>query len=115
MIAVLFGGAVALLPIFAEDILQVGSKGFGILRAAPAVGAFLTMLVTAYIPISKNAGLKLLGAIFGFGICIIIFGLSSIFWVLWWKWVCGMGWRGVCRERAPHCPGISQRGFCPSL
>ena len=81
MIAVLFGGAVALLPIFAQDILKVGSEGFGVLRAAPAVGAFLTMFITAYIPISKNAGMKLLAAIFGFGICIIVFGLSSIFWV----------------------------------
>ena len=81
MIAVLFGGAVALLPVFAQDILKVGPEGFGLLRAAPAVGAFLTMLVTAYIPISKNAGLKLLTAIFGFGVCIIVFGLSSIFWI----------------------------------
>lgn len=81
MIAVLFGGAVALLPVFAQDILQVGSEGFGILRAAPAVGAFVMMLITAYIPISKHAGLKLLGAIFGFGICIIVFGLSSVFWI----------------------------------
>ncbi len=81
MIAVLFGGAIALLPIYAQDILKVGSEGFGILRAAPAVGAFLTMLITAYIPISKNAGKKLLGAIFGFGICIIVFGLSSVFWI----------------------------------
>ena len=81
MIAVLFGGAIALLPIFAQDILKVGSEGFGVLRAAPAVGAFLTMLITAYIPISKNAGMKLLAAIFGFGVCIIVFGLSSIFWV----------------------------------
>ncbi len=81
MIAVLFGGAVALLPIFAQDILKVGSQGFGVLRAAPAIGAFLTMLITAYIPISKSAGLKLLVAVFGFGICIIVFGLSSIFWI----------------------------------
>lgn len=81
MVAVLFGGAVALLPIFAQDILKVGSEGFGVLRAAPAVGAFLTMLVTAYIPISKNAGMKLLTAIFGFGVCIIVFGVSSIFWI----------------------------------
>lgn len=81
MIAVLFGGAVALLPVFAQDILKVGPEGFGVLRAAPAVGAFLTMLITAYIPISKNAGLKLLGAVFGFGVCIIVFGLSSIFWI----------------------------------
>lgn len=81
MIAVLFGGTIALLPVFAQDILKVGSEGFGVLRAAPAVGAFLTMLITAYIPISRNAGLKLLGAIFGFGVCIIVFGLSSIFWI----------------------------------
>lgn len=81
MVAVLFGGAIALLPVFAQDILKVGPEGFGVLRAAPAVGAFLTMLITAYIPISKNAGMKLLIAIFGFGLCIIVFGISSIFWI----------------------------------
>jgi len=81
MISVLFGGAIALLPIYAQDILKVGPEGFGALRAAPAVGAFLTMLITAYIPISKNAGMKLLAAIFGFGLCIIVFGLSSVFWI----------------------------------
>lgn len=81
MVAVLFGGAVALLPVFAQDILKVGSEGFGILRAAPAIGAFLTMLITAYIPINKNAGMKLLTAIFCFGVSIIVFGLSSIFWI----------------------------------
>lgn len=81
MVSVLFGGAVILLPIFAQDILKVGSEGFGILRAAPSIGAILTMIATAYIPISKNAGIKLLAAIFGFGICIIVFGLSSMFWV----------------------------------
>ena len=81
MISVLFGGAIALLPIYAQDILEVGSVGFGFLRAASGIGAFLTMLVTAYIPISKNAGMKLLVAIFGFGICIIVFGLSTIFWI----------------------------------
>ncbi|TJY38213.1 MFS transporter [Pontimicrobium aquaticum] len=81
MVSVLFGGAVALLAVFAEDILKVGPKGFGILVAAPSVGAFLTMLVTAYIPISKNAGMKLLIAIFGFGISIIVFGMSTSFWL----------------------------------
>ena len=81
MVAVLFGGAVALLPIFAQDILKVGPEGFGVLRAAPAVGAFLTMFFTAYVPLNKNAGIKLLAAIFLFGICIIIFGLSTIFWL----------------------------------
>lgn len=81
MIAVLFGGAVALLPIFAQDILKVGPEGFGVLRAAPAVGSFLILIVSAYVPMNKNAGMKLLSAIFAFGICIIVFGLSTIFWL----------------------------------
>jgi MFS family permease len=81
MVAVLFGGAVALLPIFAQDILKVGPEGFGILRAAPAVGALLTMFVSAHLPFYKNAGIKLLSAIFAFGVCIIIFGLSTWFWL----------------------------------
>lgn len=81
MIAVLFGGAVALLPIYAQDILKVGSEGFGILRAAPAVGASITMLASTRFPLHKNAGKKLLWAVFGFGVCIIVFGLSEIFWL----------------------------------
>ncbi|APQ17226.1 MFS transporter [Maribacter hydrothermalis] len=81
MIAVLFGGAVALLPIFAQDILHVGSEGFGVLRAAPAVGAALTMLGSTRFPLHKNAGKKLLLAVFGFGICMIVFGLSTYFWL----------------------------------
>jgi MFS family permease len=81
MFAVLFGGAMALLPIFAQDILKVGSEGFGILRAAPAVGAVITMVFSAYISLNRNAGIKLLSAIFLFGICIIVFGLSTYFWV----------------------------------
>ncbi len=81
MIAVLFGGAVALLPIFAQDILHVGAQGFGILRAAPAIGALLMMFAAVHFPLNKRAGIKLLASIFGFGICIIIFGLSSWFWI----------------------------------
>jgi len=81
MIAVLFGGAVALLPVFAQDILKVGAEGFGILRAAPAVGAFITMIISAYVPLYKNAGKKLLAAIFVFGLSIILFGLSTYFWL----------------------------------
>jgi MFS family permease len=81
MVAVLFGGAVALLPIFAQDILKVGPEGFGVLRAAPAVGAMLTMFISAHLPFYKNAGIKLLAAIFGFGVCIIVFGLSTWFWL----------------------------------
>ena len=81
MTAVLFGGAVALLPIFAQDILKVGPEGFGVLRAAPALGAFIIMFISAYVPLNKNAGMKLLFSIFAFGICIIVFGLSTIFWL----------------------------------
>ncbi len=81
MIAVLFGGAVALLPIFAQDILHVGSQGFGILRAAPAIGALLMMFAAAHFPLNKRAGIKLLASIFGFGVCIIVFGLSTWFWI----------------------------------
>lgn len=81
MFAVLFGGAVALLPIFAQDILKVGSQGFGILRAAPAIGGLITMLVATHFDLNHRAGRKLLLAVFGFGICIIIFGLSTNFWI----------------------------------
>ncbi|UOX34675.1 MFS transporter [Flavobacterium sediminilitoris] len=81
MFAVLFGGAVALLPIFAQDILKVGSEGFGILRAAPAVGSILTMIIAAYVSLNKNAGVKLLTSIFIFGVSIIVFGISEIFWI----------------------------------
>ena len=81
MIAVLFGGAVALLPVFAQDILNVGAQGFGLLRAAPAVGALLMMFTSAYFPLHNKAGLKLLAAVFGFGGCMVVFGLSTIFWL----------------------------------
>jgi MFS family permease len=81
MFAVLFGGAMALLPIYAQDILHVGSQGFGILRAAPAVGALIIMFTSAYFPLNKKAGMKLLAAIFGFGLCMIVFGLSTVFWI----------------------------------
>ena len=81
MIAVLFGGTVAILSVFAQDVLEVGSEGFGILNASISMGSILTMFATTYIPISKNTGKKLLISIFIFGVSIIGFGLSSIFWV----------------------------------
>ncbi|MDZ4845030.1 MAG: MFS transporter [Chitinophagales bacterium] len=81
MFAVLFGGAIALLPVFAQDILKVGAQGFGVLRAMPAVGAFIVILLSAYVPFYKNAGIKLLGAVFCFGLSIILFGLSEWFWL----------------------------------
>jgi len=81
MIAVLFGGAVALLSVFAQDILEVGSQGFGILNASVSLGSIFSMFMTTYLPISKSAGKKLLASIFGFGLCIIAFGLSDVFWI----------------------------------
>ncbi|MFV9551765.1 MFS transporter [Algibacter sp. PT7-4] len=81
MIAVLFGGTVAILSVFAQDVLKVGSEGFGILNASISLGSIITMFITTYIPISKNTGKKLLIAVFIFGVSIIGFGLSNIFWL----------------------------------
>ncbi|HXD11333.1 MAG TPA: MFS transporter [Anaerolineales bacterium] len=81
MFAVLFGGAVALLPIYATDILKVGAQGLGILRAAPSVGALLMAVLLAYLPPMKNAGRTLFLAVAGFGMATIIFGLSTWFWL----------------------------------
>jgi MFS family permease len=76
MFAVLLGGATALLPIYAEDILHVGPQGLGWLRAAPAIGASLMALVQAHRPPLRRAGPTLLWAVAGFGVATIVFGLS---------------------------------------
>ena len=81
LFAVLFGGAVALLPIFAEEILHVGEAGFGTLRAAPSIGALLTAFVLMHKPIQRNVGRLLLWCVSGFGFCMIAFGLSTNFWL----------------------------------
>jgi MFS family permease len=80
MFAVLFGGAVFLLPVFAKDILQVDSTGLGILRAAPSVGALLMALYLSRRQSFKRAGMVLLWAVIGFGVATIAFGLSTSFW-----------------------------------
>lgn len=80
MFAVLFGGAVALLPIFASDILKCGPDGLGLLRAAPSVGAAGMALILAHNPPKENAGKALLIGVAGFGISIILFGLSTEFY-----------------------------------
>jgi MFS family permease len=77
LFAVLFGGAVAMLPAFADKILHVGSFEFGCLKAAPAAGAVLTAFLLAYIPLKKNAGKTLLFSITGFGIATILFAIST--------------------------------------
>ena len=81
MIAVLFGGTVAILSVFAQDILKVGPEGFGLLNASISLGSILTMFLTTYIPINRNTGKKMLISVFIFGLSIIAFGLSSIFWI----------------------------------
>ncbi|MGI4805523.1 MAG: MFS transporter, partial [Janthinobacterium lividum] len=81
LFSVFFGGAVALLPIFANDILKVGAEGFGLMRAADSVGAVLTMLaMTRFSPMGKPWR-NLLIAVIGFGISIICFGLSKNFYL----------------------------------
>jgi predicted MFS family arabinose efflux permease len=78
---VLFGGAVALLPIFANEILMVGKEGLGILRSAPAVGALLMAFYITHNPIKKNTGKILLFCVAGFGLSMIFFALSTNFWL----------------------------------
>ncbi len=79
LFAVLFGGAVALIPIYARDILKVGSEGFGILNGAADMGSILIVIILTIFPAKKNQGKKLILAVGGFGICIIVFGISKIF------------------------------------
>ena len=76
LFAVFFGGAVALLPIFAKEILEVGPTGLGWLRAAPSIGAFLMAIVLAHRPPLKRAGPALLWSVAGFGAATIVFGVS---------------------------------------
>ncbi len=79
MFAVLFGGAVALLPIYATDILKVDAQGLGILRAAPSIGALIMAFLLAHLPPMKSAGRNLLLAVTVFGLATIVFGLSTSF------------------------------------
>jgi len=79
MLMVVFTGAMALLPVYAKDILQVGPSGLGWLAAAPAVGAITTLLLLNHLPPSRRPGLQMLWAIAGYGVCTVIFGLSTNF------------------------------------
>lgn len=79
LFAVLFGGAVAMVPVFARDILQIGPKGFGFLNAASDMGAICIVLILTFWPLQRKQGRKLLLAVAGFGVCIIAFALSRYF------------------------------------
>jgi MFS family permease len=81
LFAVLFGGAVALLPVFADKILHVGAAGLGVLRAAPGIGAAVVALALGMRPIARHAGRWMFGGVAAFGVCTVIFGLSRSFWL----------------------------------
>src|SRR2546423_1419590 len=81
LFAVLLGGAVALLPIFADQILRCGPVGLGWMRASPAIGAFAMALIVAYLPPMREAGKTLLWCVTGFGIATVVFGLSKALWL----------------------------------
>jgi MFS family permease len=81
MFAVLLGGATALLPVFARDVLHVGPEGFGILRAGPAIGATIMAVWLAANPIRRRAGLYMFGGVAVFGLATIVFGLSKSLWL----------------------------------
>jgi len=81
LFAVLLGGATALLPVFARDILAVGPTGLGWLRTAPSIGAILTSLLLVYLPPFRRTGWALLWSVAGFGAATIVFGLSESFWL----------------------------------
>jgi len=79
LFAVLFGGAVAMVPVYARDILKVGAEGFGFLNGASDLGSICSVILLTAFPLKREQGYKLLIAVFGFGVCIICFGLSKLF------------------------------------
>ena len=81
LFAVLLGGATALLPAFASDILQVGPEGFGLLRSGPAIGAALMALALSRWPLRRHAGVRMFWAVAAFGLATIVFGLSRSMWL----------------------------------
>jgi MFS family permease len=81
LFAVLLGGATALLPIFANDLLKAGPEGYGLLRAAPSLGAVMMAVITAHLPPWQKAGRVMLFGVAGFGLATIIFGFSKLFWL----------------------------------
>jgi MFS family permease len=92
LVSVLFGGVIALLPIFAEDILKVGPEGLGYLRAAPSIGALITMIALTKFPPTHHAWRNMLIAVAGFGIFTIIFACSNNLWLS----LFALGMTGAC-------------------
>ena len=80
-VVVFFAGSVALLPVFARDILHVGEEGYGLLRSAPAIGATLVSIVLAFTPVVRRIGLWMFVSVFIFGFSVVAFALSTSFWL----------------------------------
>ena len=81
LFAVLFGGATAMMPIYASDVLHVSPLGYGVLRSAPGVGAALMAAVLAFSPLTRHVGRWMFSGVALFGVATIVFGLSKIYWV----------------------------------
>lgn len=81
LVSVLFGGVIALLPIFAEDILKIGPEGLGYLRAAPTIGALITMIALTRFPPTRHAWRNMLLAVAGFGLFTLLFAYSNYLWL----------------------------------
>ncbi|WEK38116.1 MAG: MFS transporter [Candidatus Pseudobacter hemicellulosilyticus] len=95
LFAVLFGGAVAMIPFFADQILKVGPIGFGWLNAAADIGSITTVLLLTLFPLRRNQGRIMMLAVAGFGICIILFGLSKIYLLSFFALLCSGALDGV--------------------
>jgi MFS family permease len=95
MFAVLFGGAVAMIPFFANEILHVGAIGFGWLNAAADIGSITIILTLTFHPLRKKQGLTLLYVVAGFGLCIITFGLSKVYWLSFIALLCSGALDGI--------------------
>lgn len=81
MFAVMFGGAVALMPVYATDVLNVGPEWLGVMRAAPSIGAITVTFLLAHLPPFRKTGVTLLWAVSGYGLATIVFGVSSNIWL----------------------------------
>jgi MFS family permease len=81
LFAVLFGGATAMMPIYASDILHVSPVGYGVLRSAPGVGAALMAAVLAFAPLTRHVGRWMFSGVALFGLATIVFGVSKVYWV----------------------------------
>lgn len=95
LFAVLFGGAVAFLPEVATTILKTNAQGFGLLNAAMDVGSLISVGMLMWFPMKKQQGIKMILAVAAFGICIIVFGLSKIFWLSFLALMCAGFFDGV--------------------